>query len=273
MTQQAADAAYCANVVRRHDPERWLTTLFAPEAVRSALLTLYAFNVEVARTAEQVREPLLGRIRLQWWRETIDAAYRGAARQDPIARSLSLIIESAKLERRCFERLIDARETDLDTGAISTLDDLLGYAEAASSTLVRLALQVLGRPDQDARSAGLAVALAGLMRAVDFHAAQGRVYLPKNMLDVQGLLAADLRGPSGGHPLRQVIGEVCKIAEGHVEACNPVERQAWPALAPARLARTSLRHLRAVGYDPAKVHISPLSKQISLLTGSLLGRI
>ena len=273
MTQQAADAVYCANLVRRHDPDRWLTTLFAPEAVRSALLALYAFNVEVARTAEQVREPLLGRIRLQWWRETIDAAYRGAARQDPIARSLGAVIESAKLERRYFDCLIDARETDLDTGAISTLDDLLAYAEAASSTLVRLALQVLGQPDQVARSAGLAVALAGLMRSVDFHAAQGRVFLPRKMLDAQGLVAADLRSPKGGLPVRKVIGEVCKIAESHVDACNSFERHAWPALAPARLARNALRHLEAAGYDPAKVHISPLSKQISLVTGSLLGRI
>ena len=115
--------------------------------------------------------------------------------------------------------------------------------------------------------------MSGLMRSVNFHATQGRVYLPRKMLDAKGLVAADLHGPEGGVPMRQVIGEVCKIAEGHVDACNPVERQAWPALAPARLARLSLRHLRAAKYDPTKVHILPISKQITLLTGSLLGRI
>lgn len=273
MTQQAADAAYCANLVRRLDPDRWLATLFAPEAARPGLLALYAFNVEVARTAEQVREPMLGRIRLQWWHEAIDAAYRGVSRNEPIERSLATLIDSVELERSCFDRIIEARETDLDTDSISSLDDLLAYAEATSSTLVRLALQVLGRPDQDARSAGLAVALAGLMRSVTFHAAQGRVYLPKQLLGAQGLVANDLRDLKDSLPLRQAIAEVCKIAERHVDECNPVKRHAWPALAPVRLARLSLRHLKAAGYDPAKVHVPPFSKQFSLLTGSLLGRI
>src|SRR5689334_5107391 len=37
------------NLVRRHDPDRFLTALFAPAPRRDALLTLYAFNYELAR--------------------------------------------------------------------------------------------------------------------------------------------------------------------------------------------------------------------------------
>src|SRR5271156_3271915 len=66
-------------LVRRHDRDRFQTALFAPAARREALFALYAFNYEIARVRESVREPMLGQIRLQWWREAIDAAYAGAA--------------------------------------------------------------------------------------------------------------------------------------------------------------------------------------------------
>jgi phytoene synthase len=60
-------------LVRRHDPDRFLTALFAPSEKRNALLTLYAFNHELARAREVVSEPPLALIRLQWWREVVEA--------------------------------------------------------------------------------------------------------------------------------------------------------------------------------------------------------
>ena len=48
---------------------------------RSYLFALYAFNDEVARVAEKVREPMLGAIRLEWWRETPRAPRRESARR------------------------------------------------------------------------------------------------------------------------------------------------------------------------------------------------
>src|SRR3954452_15251843 len=66
-----------AESLRRHDRDRFLMTLFAPPERRAALVALYAFNFEIAKTREVVREPLLGQIRLQWWREVIDEIYRG----------------------------------------------------------------------------------------------------------------------------------------------------------------------------------------------------
>ena len=61
-------------LVRRHDRDRYQTALFAPADRREALFALYAFNYEIARVRESVTQPMLGQIRLQWWREVIDAA-------------------------------------------------------------------------------------------------------------------------------------------------------------------------------------------------------
>ena len=65
------DASYCANILRRQDPDRYLTALFAPADRRPDLFSLYAFNLELARARESVSEPIMGRMRLQWWRDAL----------------------------------------------------------------------------------------------------------------------------------------------------------------------------------------------------------
>ena len=65
--------------MRRHDRDRYQTALFAPADRREALFALYAFNYEVARVRETVTPPMLGQIRLQWWREVIDGGLFGRA--------------------------------------------------------------------------------------------------------------------------------------------------------------------------------------------------
>ena len=72
-----------AALVRRHDRDRFQTALFVPAARRDALFALYAFNYEIARVRESVSEPTLGLIRLEWWRQSLDAAFEAPAAATP----------------------------------------------------------------------------------------------------------------------------------------------------------------------------------------------
>src|SRR3984957_6677907 len=84
-----------AALVRHHDRDRFQTALFAPARDREALFALYAFNYEIARVRESVREPMLGQIRLQWWREAIATAYEGGApRHHQVAEAITGTIRS-----------------------------------------------------------------------------------------------------------------------------------------------------------------------------------
>ena len=69
--------AHCEGLVRAADKDRFLTTLFAPAEHRNALIALYAFNLDIARVREVVREPVAGEIRLQWWSDVLGGAGRG----------------------------------------------------------------------------------------------------------------------------------------------------------------------------------------------------
>jgi phytoene/squalene synthetase len=64
----------CAALVERSDPDRFRVAMAAPPAAREVLFPLYAFNLEVARAPWATREPMLAEMRLQWWRDQVEAA-------------------------------------------------------------------------------------------------------------------------------------------------------------------------------------------------------
>src|SRR5271155_161936 len=131
-----------AAMVRRHDRNRFQTALFAPAARREALFALYAFNYEIARVREAVTQPMLGHIRLEWWRENIAAAFaNGGVRRHPVVEALTVAIRERGLTRVHFARLINAREADFDEDPPASLSALEAYAEGTSSQLVYLALE------------------------------------------------------------------------------------------------------------------------------------
>jgi phytoene/squalene synthetase len=157
----------CAAAVRKHDPDRYFSALFAPADKRPFLFALYAFNHELAHIGESVREPMIGEIRLQWWREALEGARKGKPRNHDVARALAATFAALTLPSDLFDAMIDARQFDLMSGTFGDDEKRDAYLDATSGNLMRLASRVLGggdRHDDLAREAGIAYGLAGLLR-------------------------------------------------------------------------------------------------------------
>src|SRR5215475_1113181 len=97
-----ADARALEDEVARSDPDRYIAALFAPPGRRRGLIALYAFNLDVARIRDVVHEPLVGHIRLGWWREQIAAIYEQRATAAPVS-ALKDVITAFALPRLFFE--------------------------------------------------------------------------------------------------------------------------------------------------------------------------
>lgn len=224
---------------------------------RAALLALFAFNLEVAKTREMVSEPMLGQIRLQWWREAIDGIYEGAPRDHNVVRALAAAIERSNPSRARFERLIDAREFDLEDRQPDTMKEFTDYVDATSGELTNLALEVLQVDDatlfEKGRLAGAAWALRGLLYAIPFHAAQGRCYLPKALTDEHGVSTARLLAGSGDENLCRAVAVIADLSErcvgqaSHGRMVMPFH--ARPAFAGLSVVWADLRRLKKAGYD------------------------
>jgi len=266
-----------ARTVRRLDYDRYLTLVFAPADVRDDLATLYAFNIEIAKTRETVTEPLLGQIRLQWWRESIESAYTGTPRRHEIVQPLADAIRRHDLTRAHFDALIDAREFDLTADPPATLEQLENYAYDTSSRLMLLGLEtcrVRGPlAETAARHFGIAWALIGLMRAARFHAAQKRQYVPASIMRETGADADALFDLKSPPEFRAAVQQVCQRARTHLDLGRQAARGLGsPIPAPLRLGSLAglyLRRIERAGYDvlARPVPAGPLRKQWALLLG------
>ena len=256
MPRQDSDR-YCRDEVKAHDHDRYLTALFAPPVERRGLFALYAFNQEVARTAEVVSEAMLGEIRLQWWREAIEEVFAGRPREHLVVAELAALQEKRALSQPHFEFLLEGRAADLSAEPPGDLVSLEGYLEATSASLMRLALQALSVADEAAEKAarhlGIAWGLAGLLRAVPFHARQKRVYLPQDHLSVAGVKMADLFELRGSDAIDGVVMRLAKRAGEHLEegrgAARALPSAALPAFLPAVLAGRYLQRLEKAEYN------------------------
>lgn len=148
-------------LVRRVDPERWLSSrLIADAEARADVIALYAFDYEVARAPRVASNALIGEMRLVWWTEVLDQIFAGQpVRRHPVAEALALAVRRRDLRRDELEAVIDARYGELEEGAPSQDAD----AAAAVAVLVAGALDP-ATDIQAAAPAGRAWGLAQITR-------------------------------------------------------------------------------------------------------------
>ncbi|WP_420102295.1 phytoene/squalene synthase family protein [Bosea sp. (in: a-proteobacteria)] len=261
-----ADAyAHCAALVREQDHDRYISCLYAPDARRHGLFALYAFSLEIARVRALVSEPLPGEVRLQWWRDLLEGQPAGEAQAHPVAAALLDTVKRYRLPIAPLTDLIDARTFDLYDDPMPSLRDLEGYAGETVGALIRLACIVLagGRDPGGATAcghAGVAYALAGLMRSFPWHAAEGQVYLPADILARNGVTRDDIVRGRGGPGVLYTLKELREIARSHLKRLTSLSDTVPPAMRPAflpvALVEPYLRQMERPGYDPYRTIIT-----------------
>lgn len=258
---------YCTDLVREHDYDRYLCAITATPRARLPLVALTAFNLEIAKTREAVTEPMIGQIRLQWWREAIEGLYAGAPRKHEVVGALAAVIEAHSPPRALFDALIDSREFDLEDKAPRDMAGLEDYARETSAGLLRLWAAVLGEPASETiERAGTVWAMVGLLRAMPFHARQHRRYLPDSVLEEAGVREREYLDMRSSDRMAAAVQRVAARAGGILREGGTVPK---PVRAMNRLSGLYLKRLAKSGYRTfeAPVEVSPGRKQLRVLTG------
>lgn len=229
------------NQMRRRDPDRFLTALFAPADRRAALLTLYAFNHELTRAREVTSEPTLALIRLHWWREVV----QGTPKRHEIATPLSDAIAQGLFVPAELLALVEAREREVE-GDFATLADWRAWLLAGAGGLAVAAARLLGAVDPGSfRAAGAVYGAAGVLRATGALATQGRCLLPLDLLDRHGLVPEAVIGdPASAAP---VAASLAQQALG-LWSRSAVTRATVAAALPGVLGRRDLRRWPRVAH-------------------------
>lgn len=236
-----------AAFARAHDPDRFLTALFMPGAVREAFFALIAFNHELARAREATTNPVAALIRLQWWRDAVAEAAAGQPpRRHEVAAPLHAAIVSGALAADDLTGLVDAREPEAEEEGIPTREAFGAYLRAGAGGFAVVAGRLAGAPPEGLpllQRLGALHGLSGVLRSVPAHAAQGRCLLPRDALAEAGLSAEGVvADPGSAQGLVVALAEEggAMLDKAMAEA---LPRAALPAALPAVLARRDLRRI------------------------------
>ncbi|UUP19330.1 phytoene/squalene synthase family protein [Nitratireductor thuwali] len=255
--------------VRGGDPDRYLSTLYAPREHRDALTALYAFNIEIASVRDKIAEALPGEVRLQWWRDALRNREGGG---HPVASALIDAIERHGLPAHTFDSMIDARIFDLYDDPMPDRVSLEGYCGETASALIQLAGLVLD-PERApafadaAGHAGCAQAIAGLLRSLPIHRRRGQCYIPQDVLAAAGTdREAFLEGEDKDAAVRAVMA-MTALGRDHygrfLDAAEGLPASLRPAYLPALLSRDYLARVarrpadaldKVVGISPVRRH-------------------
>ncbi len=221
-------------IARAHDPDRFLCALWCPPERREAAFALIALNHELARAREVTEKPLVALMRLQFWRDAIEAP---RAREHEVAAPLHAAIMAGALDRADLLAMVDAREAEAEEG-FATAPALHAFLAGTAGGFCVALGRCLGAPPAllpALQRAGMLYGLAGVLRAVPHHAAQGRVLLPADAVDPHAVLAD---GRAAAPAIRALAA-----AAPDAPDLRALPRAAVAAALPLVLARRDLRRL------------------------------
>ncbi|MCC7272667.1 MAG: presqualene diphosphate synthase HpnD [Alphaproteobacteria bacterium] len=164
---------------------------FLPRAQREAMYAVYAYCRLVDDIADEPG-PLADKIAgLARWRAEIEALYQGRP-HDPIARALASPIARYGLRKDDFLAVIDGLEMDAaGTMVAPSWPELERYCACVAGAVGLISVRIFGTGEAEgralAKALGEAVQLTNVLRDVAEDAADGRLYLPREVLARHGL--------------------------------------------------------------------------------------
>jgi 15-cis-phytoene synthase len=189
--------AACAALVEAGDPDRFLAAMTGGPDARARLFVLYAFNLEIARAPWVASEPMIGQMRLQFWRDTLAEIEAGKpARGHEVAAPLAELVRRSGLAVDLLDAMVVARWADLERAAFAQAAGLETYLAETAGNLMWASVQALGGGaalEQPARAVGLASGLASWLMAAPELTARGWQAVPQDVADLIATSRAGLR--------------------------------------------------------------------------------
>jgi phytoene synthase len=268
--------------LRDLDFERHVASLFAPAPVREAVATLAAHHAELARIPFLVSEPLPGEIRLQWWRDVLAGERAGEAAVHPVAGPLLAAVKAHAIPLRPLDMMAEARIFDLYNDPMPDTAALEGWIGETHAALIQCQALVLDAKaalsaGEACGHAGMVTGLAALLRALPFHMARGRWFIPADMIAATGTNRDALADPASTDARARVIALLCTKARGHGasfrSAVAALPRTLRPAFLPVAAAEASLgiAEARGAAVFAEGCAVSPLKAQWRIAKAALAG--
>jgi squalene synthase HpnC len=196
-----------------------------PRKVRSHLLAVYGFARLVDDIGDEAEGDRLSQ--LDWAEGELDRAALGEA-SHPVFVALVPTIARFNLSLEPFRALIEANRQDQVVTRYATFDDLQAYCMLSAAPVGRLVLALFERatPERVARSDRVCIGLQLVehLQDVGEDAANGRIYLPAQDLELYGCPPDDLLDPAHRLALRDTVAHEVRRARALLAEGPPLAR-------------------------------------------------
>ena len=259
-------------MARDGEPERYLAATLSPRPVRGALIAVAAFAADLRRIPNVVQEPMMGEVRLQWWRDAIANFDTTEATGHPIADALAVAARTHGLPKLQLTAMTEARAFDLYDDPMPDDATFAGYLTKTEAIPFALAQTILGGSqapllsDLGARTYGQARVLADLPVALS----KGRLPLPVTLLKQHAIDPEALLAGHTTSALRNVLQQSCREIATANEALQLALRTASRAdrlaMLPVATVSPYVSSILDQRRDPARVpaEISPFGRVVRL---------
>jgi 15-cis-phytoene synthase len=227
-----------AELIKAHDYDRYIATLFAPAAKREALYSLYAFDVEVSRIADLVHDPMPGEIRLQWWRDVVNGERDGEAAGHPVASALLKTMREHQLPANALDAYCEARVFDFYNDVMPDVAALEAYLGATQSAVIQLAAMILDpeaarEASEAAGHAGVARGISRILRDLPRIRRKGQGFFPLVILNAAGLSQEEFAGEATEDAGKRLVGAMAALGDEHLRKFRTAAKGLAASLRPA----------------------------------------
>ena len=234
--EQTSPAQSAGAAGRAKGSSFYLAMRILPRAQREAMFEVYSFCKavdDIADTEDATREQRIAR--LDDWRDRLAALYSG--RVPTGLEALARAVKQFGLHQEDFLAVIDGvgmdAVEDIRAPSYKTLDL---YCDRVASAVGRLSVRVFGLGDEEGRALahhlGRALQLTNILRDIDEDAEVGRLYLPREALELAHIQSTDPSAVAADPDLVTACGYVVGRAREHFR-----EADAIMARCPRRLVR------------------------------------
>lgn len=238
---------------------------FAPQTLRNDLAALLAWRHLVFAVLDDVSDPGVARLKLQWWRDELAHTIAGEPRH-PLSRILQPILERYELPQAAFIGIADRVESEVLRRQPSDESDLDAACDRDLGALFELIARCHGLHDEallaTARDLGGFCARVYLIRDSGALARRGRALLPIAQLRAHGLAPDALTRRAHRDRLPELLQPAATHARAKLTAADL--KSELPACIRARTAilESLLQELERAHFDVAnqRIGLTPLRK-------------
>ena len=268
--------AWCKQLAESHYENFHVASWFLPRELRPHFHSIYAYCRVSDDLGDEVGDPAQALALLDLWGRELDACYEGRTRH-PVFVALAETIRDCFIPKEPFADLLVAFRQDQKVTRYNTIDGVLAYCRYSANPVGRLVLYACGDANEEnfrlSDATCTALQLANFWQDVREDFARGRVYIPKNDMEVfrvseaqiaEGIVTPEFRGlmrcevdyarslfeeglPLIGQVSRDLALDLDLFSRGGLEILRAIERQdydvltARPAISKSRKLALALR--------------------------------